>query len=203
MDERAPAALYGGILVGGASRRMGTPKPLLVLDGVTFFERVARALAPVVERTVVLGRGALPSGAATLDRLDDVAVPGPLGGLLAALAFAPQAAWIVAPCDLPLLTIEAFRWLVAQRSARHWAVLPRLVDGRVEPLAALYEPGAGEHLRALAASGRYALQPLAELPNVLTSTPPPELAPCWSNVNTPEELARVVGETTGGETASG
>jgi molybdopterin-guanine dinucleotide biosynthesis protein A len=198
MDEPAPAALHGGILVGGASRRMGTTKALLVLDGVTFFERVARALAPVVERTVVLGRGELPSGAERFVRLDDVAVPGPLGGLLAAFTFAPEAAWIVAPCDLPLLTVEAFRWLVAQRSPRHWAVLPRLGDGRVEPLAALYEPGAGEHLQALAASGRFALQPLAELPGVLAPTPPPELAPCWSNVNTPDELARVSGKTTAG-----
>ncbi len=190
MGDGHPAILHGGILVGGASRRMGTAKALLVRDGETFFERVARALAPVVERTVVLGRGALPPGAERFVRLDDdAAAPGPLGGLLAAFDSAPAAAWIITPCDLPLLTAEALHWLAAQRTPHHWAVLPRLAHGRVEPLAALYEPAAAPHLRALAASGRFTLQPLAELAGVLTPTPPAELAHCWRNVNTPAELA--------------
>ena len=183
------APLQGGILVGGGSRRMGTAKALLLLDGESFFDRVTRALAPIVERVVVLGQGALPPGAERLVRLDDVAAPGPLGGLLAAFAFAPDAAWIVVACDQPLLTVEALRWLAAQRSARHWAVLPRTRPDRVEPLAALYEPAAVPYLRQLAASGRFSLQPLAEMPGVLTPAPPVAIARCWSNVNTPDELA--------------
>ena len=189
VSARPQSKLYGGILVGGESRRMGTPKALLTFAGVTFFDRAAQALAPVVERTVVLGRGAVPASAERFSRVDDLDAAGPLGGLLAAAVFAPEAAWLVVACDLPLLTVEALTWLAAQRSVDHWAVLPRVRGDRVEPLAALYEPEAAPHLRALAASGRFSLQPLAKLPGVLTPTPPPEMAHCWSNVNTPDELA--------------
>ncbi len=61
--------LVGGILIGGASRRMGRPKALLEWEGVTFLERIAAALQAVVPEIVLLGadaraavRGRSPSG---------------------------------------------------------------------------------------------------------------------------------------------
>src|SRR5262245_55592070 len=119
---------------------MGSPKALLSLGGQTFFDRVAGALAPAVERTLVLGTGPVPESAAGFSRLEDVDAPGPLGGLLAAFAFAPRAAWIIVSCDLPLWSTDAVRWLIGERSDEAWAVLPRLHVGQIEPLAALYEP---------------------------------------------------------------
>src|SRR5262245_13436406 len=61
-------ALYGGILVGGRSRRMGTAKALLVHQGRTFFARLADPLGPCVERLFVLGGGAAPRRHTANDR---------------------------------------------------------------------------------------------------------------------------------------
>lgn len=93
---------YGAVLCGGASRRMGTDKALVVVDCVPMAERVARALAaggcdPVVfvggdsSRLGALGRATVP------DRWPG---EGPVGGLLSAL-HATDDNVVVAACDLP------------------------------------------------------------------------------------------------------
>jgi molybdenum cofactor guanylyltransferase len=181
--------IWGGLLVGGRSRRMGTAKQNLVRAGSTFAERIVAALTPCTQGVVVLGMGAVPSGLATRTRLaDDARASGPLAGLLAALAWRPEVAWLLVGCDQPLISVEAVAWLVAQRSRDHVAVLPRLAGDRVEPLLAIYEPAALPLLLALAASGRHSLQPLAASASVVSPQPPTHLRECWSNVNTPAEL---------------
>ncbi|HEV2836145.1 MAG TPA: molybdenum cofactor guanylyltransferase, partial [Pyrinomonadaceae bacterium] len=62
---------------------------------------------------------------------------GALGGLHAALA-ACRADWaIVVACDLPFVTAELFKYLASLRES-HDAVVPLQLDGRPQPLAALY-----------------------------------------------------------------
>jgi molybdopterin-guanine dinucleotide biosynthesis protein A len=169
---------------------MGRPKQLLRLDGRSFLARVAAALAPEVEEVVVLGAGPLPPDAPPLARLDDVAgLSGPLAGMLAAFRWRPEAAWIFAACDLPLLSPAAAAWLRAQRRARTLAVLPRCGDRGVEPLFALYEPAARPRLEALAHATDSSLQVLAAQPGVATPEPPDDLLPAWRNVNTAEDHA--------------
>ncbi len=186
------APIWGGVLVGGASRRMGEPKQLLELGGRTLVERVVTALAPAVDGVVLLGSGAVPPRLARLERLaDDERLRGPLAGVLAAFARRPGAAWVIAACDLPLITAAAANWLLAQRREGVVAILPRVSESGVEPLLALYEPGAEPLLRALAAAPDPSFQRLASEPGVATPTPPAELRPAWRNLNTPEELDRL------------
>jgi molybdenum cofactor guanylyltransferase len=191
------APLYGGLLVGGASRRMGRPKALLATADGTLAERAAAALRPAVERLVLLGDGPVPASLAGLPRLVDAALPGaaagpagPLGGLLAALRWAPQAAWVLCPCDLPRVRPEAVRWLAAQRRPERLAVLPRAAPGGPpEPLLALYEPGVRPAVEALAAAGGRAPRRLAGSAGVAEVEVPPELADCWRDADTPGEMA--------------
>jgi molybdopterin-guanine dinucleotide biosynthesis protein A len=70
-DAAATAPLLGGLLVGGGSRRMGSPKALIEVDGLSLAERAAAALAPHVERVVLLGAGPVPAALAGLARLAD------------------------------------------------------------------------------------------------------------------------------------
>jgi molybdopterin-guanine dinucleotide biosynthesis protein A len=189
------APVWGGVLVGGESRRMGEPKQLLELGSRTLVERVVAALEPVVEGIVLLGAGAVPPGLARLERLaDDGRLRGPLAGLLAAFAHRPGAAWLVAACDLPLIGPAAVSWLAAQRTRGIAAILPRLPHlpqmgpGGIEPLFALYEPEARPLLERLAASANPSFQHLAADSRVATPAPPVELRTAWRNLNTPEEL---------------
>lgn len=196
------APVWGGLLIGGDSRRMGSPKQLLSIAGVTLAERAAAALEAHVAGLAVLGAGELPPALEGRVRLSDVALAGtagagprapggPLAGMLAALRWRPDAAWVFAPCDLPAIEEAAVAWLLAQRRPGRRAVLPRTaVDSPPEPLLALYEPAARELLEALAAGpGPRAPHRIAGDPRVATPVVPPELARCWSGVNTPGELS--------------
>jgi molybdopterin-guanine dinucleotide biosynthesis protein MobB len=210
--ESAPRR--AGILVGGASRRMGTPKQWLRLEGETLLSRVAGAIAgagplallgnpssspaakdgapavanpvaPASDRSGVSIPGWTPAQAVQLT--DAPGVCGPLAGILAALRWDPVT-WLVASCDLPRLRADAVEWLAAQRQPGRWAVMPR-VDGVVQPLLAVYEPQALPLLEALAVEGAPSPSRLEGHPHVATPEPPPHLADCWRGVNTPEELA--------------
>lgn len=184
--------VFGGLLVGGAGRRMGGPKQLLEVEGASMAERVNSALALHVDEVMLLGAGEVPKELAAR-RLDDVpGVDGPLAGILAAVRWAPRAAWVIAACDLPRIEGRAVRWLLDQRRPGRWAVLPRLESG-VEPLLAIYEPQACELLEDLVAAGELAPHRLAECAAVATPTPPEALRCCWFNANTPRDLRAVMG----------
>lgn len=197
-EERKLAALpplVGGILIGGASRRMGRPKALLDWQGESFLERIAGALAAVVPEIFLLGSGLeLPAGVASLPVVADAAgVGGPLAGLLSAAAARPDAAWLVLTCDQPLLTPAALAWLIGERRADRIAVLPRLAPGRLEPFPGIYEPGCRAALAALAEVGTAgpgkgaSLQPLGGMAGVGVVTVPLALAAEFRGVNTPAE----------------
>ena len=181
--------ILGGVLVGGRSRRMGRPKQLVEIGDCTMIERVVDALSGEVDEVVLLGGGPAP---ATLDGLSRVAdaddCQGPMAGILGALRAEPEACWVVAPCDLPLLRRAAVRWLLGTRGPGAWAVLPSL-EGFVEPLLALYEPEARSLLEEAAMASQHSLHRLASNSRVATIEPPAALQRCWFNANTPQELA--------------
>ncbi|MCG6950525.1 MAG: molybdenum cofactor guanylyltransferase [Acidobacteria bacterium] len=183
------ARLLGGVLVGGRSRRMGRPKQCVEIGGMTMIEQVVHALSGEVDEVVLLGAGPIPAALEGLRRRADAdGCRGPMAGILGAMRFEPQAAWLVAPCDLPLLRPEAIRWLVSRRKVGTWVVFPSF-DGFVEPLLALYESEARGLLETAAAAGEHALQRLARDSRVATFEPPSSLRRCWFNANTPQEIA--------------
>ena len=192
---------------------MGESKQLLRFRGVTLLERAAAALAPHVAGVVLLGDGPVPEGAAGLPRLADVALArgrtsaanarsptphagaGPLAGMLAALRWKPEAAWVFAPCDLPRIDAAAVAWLVGERRPDRWAVVPRPEPGGpLHALFALYEPAARRLLEDLAAGGGRAPRLVAGHSRVAVVTPPAEIAGAWRGVNTREDLAALAGE---------
>jgi molybdopterin-guanine dinucleotide biosynthesis protein A len=195
LEEWLPGAwreppVRAGILVGGASRRMGRPKAALEVGGRTFLERTVDALRPHAEEIVLLGAGPVPEAAAELPRLPDPpGLGGPLAGILGALRWGPDTTWVVAGCDQPLIDPDAVAWLLDRRAPGTWAVLPRLGDAGVEPLLAAYDARARWLLEGMAAAGRLAPSRLAEHPRVACPRPAGGLAGSWRNVNTPEELA--------------
>lgn len=189
-DSPSLPPLAGGVLVGGASRRMGRPKQLIEIDGLTLAERAAAALAPFVSRVVLLGDGPVAPPLSHLERFADApGVKGPLAGLLSALRSSPRSAFVIAACDLPALSADAVRWLVAQRRDGVCAVLPRQADGTAEPLLAVYEPEALELLEGLARGDRPAPSLLAGRAGVISPVVPREIALAWHNANRPEDMA--------------
>jgi len=182
--------VYGCVLIGGKSSRMGTPKHLIETGGVTWLQQTVALLRAASERVAIVGGGRVPEGLSDVVRLSDVPdAGGPMAGLLAAMRWAPHVSWLVAACDLPNLSAEALRWLLSTRSPGVWATLPRLPEDKgVEPLLAHYDMRVGGVLEGLASEGRFAPSRLAAHPKVATPTPPAHLLGAWANVNSPDDL---------------
>lgn len=147
-DAPDPEAVAGAVLCGGASRRMGTDKALLPVDGVPLAERVARTLEAAGCRPVVFVGGDAPRLAAlgrpvVADRWPGA---GPVGGVLTALGELTGArAVLVAACDLPALTSDAVRAVVAAHVAHRRDAGPSVTiaeSDRPEPALGCWSPAA-------------------------------------------------------------
>jgi len=182
--------LYGCVLIGGKSQRMGAPKHLLVHRQKTWLERTVDQMTAVCHDVVICGRGDIPSSLARQPRLSDPPdVQGPMAGILACLRWLPNAAWLVAACDLPNLSRPALEWLLSQRAPGIWGVMPRIANSPgLEPLLAYYDGRCHGLLEALVAQGNYCPLPLAAHARVLTPVIPTALAGAWENANTPQAL---------------
>jgi molybdopterin-guanine dinucleotide biosynthesis protein A len=102
--------LTGVLLVGGASRRYGSPKALIELDGETLHERGKRVLAEACDEVLVVGKaGELP-----FDVLDDgTDVRAPIAGVVAGLRAASHDVAVFLPVDCPRVTPGLLRALAA------------------------------------------------------------------------------------------
>lgn len=131
------SSISGFILVGGASSRMGTDKALLIFEGRTFVERITTELSAVTNSIALVGR-TNENFDLSLPRIPDIHERwGALGGLHAALA-ACQSPWaLIVACDLPFVNRSLFTHLADLRE-NFDAVVPIQVDGRPQPLCALY-----------------------------------------------------------------
>ena len=103
--------LTGVLLVGGASRRFGSPKALAQFRGETLAERGHRLLAAVCDEVLVVGKAEELAGLpfpVVDDGTDDRA---PVHGLIAGLRRASHDVVVALPVDVPLMTPDALRAL--------------------------------------------------------------------------------------------
>jgi len=184
-------SLSACILIGGGSRRMGSPKHLLTIDGKTLLEHLTATLSSFAEQVLIAGRGTLPESLGDLPQLpDSPGYHGPLAGIISALRWQPDAAWLVVACDMPQVSAEALQWLLDQRLPGVWGVMPSLEgQNKPEPLLSLYD---GRLLDDMEEAGRREIPRLGELaghPKIIHPQPPESFSAAWNNINTRKELA--------------
>lgn len=183
------------ILAGGRSRRMGRPKAFLHHEGLTLLQHAARTLGQLdpVE-LLISGRpgedyGCVPEARVLLDREPDL---GPLGGIERGLACARTPLLLVLAVDLPHMTVAFLRRLIGA-CAPATGVVPRL-DGRIEPLAALYpvraHPLADQLLRHRQLSVRTFAQTCLAHATVRVLSTESHDARCFHNWNTPADASQ-------------
>lgn len=183
--------LYGLVLAGGESRRMGQDKGLLDYHGKPQRAYVADLLRPFCEKTfismqteqVVEGDYAILS--------DTFLKVGPYGAILSAFRQHPDAAWLVVACDLPLLDASTLQELITQRNRSKIATaFQSSSEPFPEPLITIWEPKAYPILLQFLAQG-YSC-PRKVLINSDIELLQAQNPTALRNVNAPEEMMEVL-----------
>lgn len=186
-----------GVLVGGKSTRMGTPKGLLApTDGSapTLVERTFQKVQEALPGTsaYLVGENPAYAGFPWPALVDAAPLSGPLGGIVALLELASErgaSGAIVVACDLPHLSAGLIQRLAA--TDRFALCVCPWIDERHQPLFARYGQALLPTLRNALARRKLALQPLLrEIPATILTTDAAEQQQLldW---DTPEDLTRV------------
>ena len=149
------------LLAGGESRRMGKDKATIVFDGRPFWQRQLQVLRDLGPEKIFVSARKLPSWLLPLDTellLDEPPFRGPLSGLTKALASIQTSHLAVLAVDMPFMTSKQMQVLCCH-ATRRCGVVP-VVEGRCEPLAAIYPREAAAHFSAALAGHDFSLQPL-------------------------------------------
>jgi molybdopterin-guanine dinucleotide biosynthesis protein A len=159
----------GVLLVGGASTRFGSPKPLAIFQGETLAARGWRILGEAFPQRVAIGKG-------DLELPFDVVVESPeprapIAGVIAGLRAAATEVSVFLPVDCPLVTPELLRELGEARAVT-----------QTGPLPGAYTKADLPELERRLATGDYSLRGLN--PRVVEAN-----SRLLANANTPAELS--------------
>jgi len=129
----------GVVLAGGESRRMGTDKAFVEIDGRTMAELVTAVLGVVCDEVLVAGRSDPPTSVEVIP--DPPSMPrGPLAGLVAGIRRAGEGVVFLAAVDQPWLRSETVTRLLDM--VEDLPVVP-VVEGTRQTTCAVYPVSTG------------------------------------------------------------
>lgn len=181
------------VLAGGLGVRLGGGKPMRDFGGASLLDHAAIRARSWAAPTVLVLRSpdqAVSTGMAVIH--DDPAIPGPLGGLAAALAWGREKgaqAILTAPCDMPFLPEDLPQRLGAALVPGVSAAMAAS-GGRRHPICTLWRPTVLEVLERRAGEGRLSLHGLADEVGAAIVSWPDAAPDPFFNINTPDDLAR-------------
>ncbi len=202
--DPAPVTVGGAVIAGGTSRRLGTDKRLVTVDGTALLARTVAVLRPFVTGVQVVvadpADGPLVTGVlhedagpltVTVDARPGV---GPAAGLEAALAAAAEPLVLVLATDHPTLVPAVLDLLVARARGSTAAAVALAGPRGAEPFLAVYRRAALPTVRAELDAGTRRMQAvLAALdPELVTEAEWRPLDPdgrTLADVDGPDDLA--------------
>lgn len=183
----------GVVLAGGRNSRMGSPKALLRVGGLTIIERVLDAVKQVAHEVMVISNERHVYASLGYPVIGDLYPgTGPLGGIYTGLSRASHHWILVAACDMPFLTGIAAKTLLDRRKGFD-LVVPR-VGVFPEPLFAVYGKECLSPVENKLMAGKYKISGVFEELRVcyvdeMELGNPAVVRKLFFNVNTPEDLA--------------
>lgn len=183
--------LYGLVMAGGDSRRMGENKAFIVYHKKPQVYEAVSLLNTICGNVFISCRkehGNLFNS--KIQCIHDLnSAKGPMAGILAAFKQFPDKAWLVLPCDLPFIDLELVQYLLEKRVPGRPVTLFSSEGGRIEPLVSIWEPKSYEILQKSAASGEYGITKcLSNCDIEIVKYPNPEKL---KNVNTRQEYLSI------------
>lgn len=188
-----PSTQTAGILLtGGRSRRMGTDKASMQIEGTASATRIVRILRRVVATVIEVGPG---RSGVDFVREDPVGA-GPLVAVSAGARALHEAGHtgpaLAVACDLPLLTEEVLRMLVDHPG--HFSVVP-VVGDHPQPLCARWSAAALDQAARLVELGARSMKSLLDASDVTllpeASWPEDVEASALADVNSPRDLEQL------------
>ncbi len=156
--------IFGLILAGGYSQRMGRDKAYLEFHGKPQIEHAFDLLKKYCAKvfisirpkqklsfphlshvipsapTVITAKAGIQNLSFLIEDIHPFIDIGPLGGILSAMKEYPHADWLVMACDLPFVTDETIQTLLALRDPQKQATaFISIQDAQPEPLCAIWE----------------------------------------------------------------
>ncbi len=186
--------VYGLVLAGGESRRMGRDKALLVRDGHSQLAHIAALLEGITERVYVSSRQEQqddPERSRFENIVDRYEGIGPIAGILSAMDAHPDANWLVVACDLPNIDEATLSFLIENSAPKQpFTAFKSNYDGLPEPLCALYRCGSDAIVRRFVEDGIVCPRKILIRSDTLLLEQPNPVA--LDNINTPDDLASSV-----------
>ena len=191
--------MTGAVLVGGKSRRMGSNKAFIEVEGRTIIERAIETLRDLFSPLILV---ASKENILDYQHLNVTVVAdvyegaGSLGGIYTALFHSPSPYCFVTACDMPYLDGEIITRMCASAGG-HDAVIP-FINDRFHPLHALYSRRCMEPMEEMITAGDLTIGNLYPHISVRKLDEaffhgPSDLA-FLSNLNTEEDLKELTGK---------
>lgn len=150
------------ILAGGKSSRMGRNKALLKLDGLTIIERVISAVPAKKQNIKIVTNSSKDYEFLGYAIIKDVHPGlGPISGVHAGLTDSSYESNFFLACDLPFLSEEVIRTVLARHSNQE--ILGIKSETGREPLCTIYSKNCIPSIENLIKIGDYSLQSLFKL----------------------------------------
>ncbi|MBN9485429.1 MAG: hypothetical protein BGO70_14525 [Bacteroidetes bacterium 43-93] len=195
ISEENRKGLYGLVLAGGKSTRMGSDKTVMTWHGQEQRYYLADMLGELCEDVFISCRAEQTHDIANNYKVltDQVEGKGPLGAILTAFNTYPDKAWLIIASDLPLLDEETISWLIDNRDPNCIATtFESPHDSLPEPLITIWEPAAFEAIQSLFQENiscpRKVLMRNLERVKIIKPNNPQALL----NANTPDDAAQVI-----------
>jgi molybdopterin-guanine dinucleotide biosynthesis protein A len=178
------------LLAGGKSSRMGCDKAFLQIDGEPLWQRQLRILEEVAPYKIFIA-GPPREEWRDYEILPDASEDaGPLGGLTSAFQACPTPLLLALAVDLPKITDAFLRNLLIEGSG----VVPQL-NGRFEPLVAIYPKAALPIAETHLSCGEYSMQKFVQGCVAQQLVRPKKIstsdARLFTNLNTPQDMDRL------------
>lgn len=179
--------IFGLVLAGGKSSRMGNAKGFINYHGIPQQEYLFNLLGKLC-KGVYTSCKTIDQVPNTLNPIaDQYDIDSPLNGILSAFDKIPKAVWLTVPVDMPLIDEDTLRCLITNRSTNHVATCFYDSDGKnPEPLLTLWEAHAYPRLKEFNNTGKISPRDFLKQSNVnvLTIRDPKIL----TNINSIDEL---------------
>ncbi len=142
------------IIAGGRSGRFGSDKSLHVFEGKPLIQHTYDAVRPVFDDIFIIAPDTEKFSFLEAETIPDI-IPGlgPIGGIYTAVESLKADRVFVFPCDMPFLNTEFIRYMASIPDV--YDIIVPMVNGRYQPLHAIYSIRCAEGIRKKIDAGDY------------------------------------------------